>query len=238
MNEDLLKAIVLGRIDGVNEAIAAGANVNATDIDGRTPLMIAVTRQRYEVCTLLLKLGSNPTIKCNAGDDALDLAAHTNQFKLVDIFLKWIYSQKENIPSHEHLETSFFDGSKLDKFKFIDSLILKIDATYLDILGSITSQEAEIWQLRFPRTGHRQTLQKIGDRYSLSRQRIEQIIKKTLRKLSHPSRRDPIFSLIHTLEEFAEEQGIERKDLLGRVSTVNQALLFFCTLSERDSNSE
>lgn len=57
------------------------------------------------------------------------------------------------------------------------------------ILGTLNEREASVIMARFGLLdGRHQTLEEIGDRYDLSKERIRQIEAKTLSKLRHPSR--------------------------------------------------
>lgn len=58
-----------------------------------------------------------------------------------------------------------------------------------DVLLTLTEKEAEIIQFRFGLNGRSPlSLKEIGDRYSLTKERIRQIEKKALRRLQHPNR--------------------------------------------------
>jgi RNA polymerase primary sigma factor len=58
------------------------------------------------------------------------------------------------------------------------------------ILGTLSERERGIIELRFGLTdGYRHTLEQLGKKYQLTRERIRQIEVKALRKLRHPVRR-------------------------------------------------
>jgi len=58
-----------------------------------------------------------------------------------------------------------------------------------EVLSTLTEKEAEIIQFRFGLNGRSPlSLKEIGDRYSLTKERIRQIEKKALRRLQHPTR--------------------------------------------------
>lgn len=58
-----------------------------------------------------------------------------------------------------------------------------------EVLETLTEKEAEIIQFRFGLNGRSPlSLKEIGDRYSLTKERIRQIEKKALRRLQHPKR--------------------------------------------------
>lgn len=58
-----------------------------------------------------------------------------------------------------------------------------------DILDTLTPRERRVLQLRFGLVdGHQRTLEEVGKRFGVTRERIRQIEAKALRKLRHPSR--------------------------------------------------
>jgi RNA polymerase primary sigma factor len=68
------------------------------------------------------------------------------------------------------------------------------------VLAGLTEQERTTLELRFGlRDGKERTLEEIGKRYKVTRERIRQVEAKALRKLRHPTR-------VHHLEGFLELQ--------------------------------
>ena len=58
-----------------------------------------------------------------------------------------------------------------------------------DVLGTLTSRERRVLQLRFGLIdGHQRTLEEVGIRVGVTRERIRQVEANALRKLRHPSR--------------------------------------------------
>ena len=61
------------------------------------------------------------------------------------------------------------------------------------VLGTLTAREARILRLRFGlQDGHSYTLEEVGDKFGLTRERIRQIEHKALRRLRHPRRSRPL----------------------------------------------
>jgi len=101
---------------------------------------------------------------------------------------------------HVSLETPVYnekDSSSLGDFvedtnyKTPDELVVE-DSLKNDIntiLATLSDKEAEIIQYRFGLNGRSPlSLKEIGDRYSLTKERIRQIEKKALKRLQHPTR--------------------------------------------------
>jgi RNA polymerase primary sigma factor len=58
-----------------------------------------------------------------------------------------------------------------------------------DILDTLTPRERRVLQLRFGLTdGHQRTLEEVGKRFGVTRERVRQIEAQALRKMRHPSR--------------------------------------------------
>ena len=67
------------------------------------------------------------------------------------------------------------------------------------VLASLSKQEQEILSLRFGlRDGVELTLEDVGARFNVTRERIRQIVEKALRKLRHPTRLRQLQELSHT----------------------------------------
>lgn len=75
MLSPLLKLAVLsGAQPAVRIHIQRGVDINATDGDGRSPLMLAALKGHIEICRLLLEAGADPTLVDREGKDAFALA--------------------------------------------------------------------------------------------------------------------------------------------------------------------
>lgn len=72
----LMAAAPYGSVDLIGELLKAGAKVNAKDVRGMTPLMLAVASETQDVnvVKLLLEAGADANVKSAAGETALDWA--------------------------------------------------------------------------------------------------------------------------------------------------------------------
>lgn len=62
----------------VKDLLRAGANVNAENPDGTTPLMHAALQKKVKICKLLLEYGADVEAQDNAGATAFTHAANTD----------------------------------------------------------------------------------------------------------------------------------------------------------------
>lgn len=76
------------------------------------------------------------------------------------------------------------DSPKADKTLLIESLIREIDRT----LATLTERESDIIKLFFGIGKQEMTLEEIGERFGLTRERVRQIKEKAIRRLRHTSR--------------------------------------------------
>ena len=82
-----------------------------------------------------------------------------------------------------------------------------------EVLDSLTPREAKVLRMRFGvdmDTDH--TLDEVGKRFGVTRERIRQIEAKALRKLRHPSRSDRLGS-------FVDEVPVEQQSVQGKFAT-------------------
>jgi len=94
------------------------------------------------------------------------------------------FQENKNLPNPEN--ESFYELSKQ-----------KIDK----ILKTLSAREEAVIRLRYGLDdGHPRTLEEVGRRFSVTRERIRQIEMKALKKLKHPSRRKQFIGLLELCE--------------------------------------
>lgn len=68
-------AVLSGAEAAIRLHIRRGDDVNATDADGRSPLLLAVIKGNAQTCSILLSAGADPHLADHAGNCAVTLAA-------------------------------------------------------------------------------------------------------------------------------------------------------------------
>jgi ankyrin repeat protein len=87
-NEELLEASRIGDIEKVKKLLKKGADVNAKDNYGFTPLHDAAFFGRIEVVKLLIEKGANVNAKDNLGSTPLHLAAIIRRIEVVKLLIE------------------------------------------------------------------------------------------------------------------------------------------------------
>jgi len=86
LNKKLCMAAATGDIDGVKGALNEGANVNAKNDVGMTPLILASLSNK-EIVELLIEKGANVNAKGNEGFTALMMAVINGNSEIVELLV-------------------------------------------------------------------------------------------------------------------------------------------------------
>ena len=78
-------AVLAGALESVRMHLRAGTDLEATDNQGRSPLILAVSRGHLDVCKLLLEAGADPTREDNEGNDALAVARSRGEIAVAEL---------------------------------------------------------------------------------------------------------------------------------------------------------
>lgn len=157
----LLKmAVSAGVITAVNLHIRRGDNLNATDDRGYTPLMIAASRNKTEVCNILIDAGADILLTNSAGQNALDIAQKANNIDVISL-LKLAHKTLDStniklaadsavieldFDDHEHNLTPVFEPEATTPAPRNDiSLIIKAKDLNKKISGHVVVDTAEEW---------------------------------------------------------------------------------------------
>lgn len=96
-NAELLQAALDSNIQGINRAVAMGADVDFTDAQGRFALSVAAAQHDMEVLDRLLQLNANPNTRGADGHTALYAAAALGHEDIVRRLLTWHMTDTEDM---------------------------------------------------------------------------------------------------------------------------------------------
>ena len=85
----LLDACKNGNIDLVKKMLSYGADVNAKNNNGNTPLHLASRKGHTEIVKLLLEHGADANVKNNDGETAFDWASYEGHTEIVKLSLEY-----------------------------------------------------------------------------------------------------------------------------------------------------
>lgn len=95
-------------------------------------------------------------------------------------------------PEEEKILREIFgepDRAQLTQSKPEPTVSPNLKNALTDVLGTLNERQKKVMELRFGLTdGHPKTLEEIGRRLNITRERIRQIEAKALRKIQHPAR--------------------------------------------------
>ena len=88
LNKELLEAVRAGDVQRVRELLEAGANPNARDKDGLTPLHWAASEGHADIVKILLEHGADPNTKIKYGWTPLHYASREGHADVVKLLLE------------------------------------------------------------------------------------------------------------------------------------------------------
>ena len=77
-------------LSALKALLAAGADPNARDAEGATPLHMAAYTSRTENAVILLQAGADPLLKTHIGRDVLSMARKVRADELAGVVSLWI----------------------------------------------------------------------------------------------------------------------------------------------------
>jgi len=96
LNNILRMAVLNNVYEVVHFYASRGDNINATDKNGRTALMLAAAQEHGAICQLLLEFGADPWARDPQGKHALDIAKDTACAEIITLLEKHTSLGREN----------------------------------------------------------------------------------------------------------------------------------------------
>jgi hypothetical protein len=78
LDRELFNEVRIGNYDRIEELLEKGANVNARDDNGGTPLHVATAWGRVDIVKLLIKKDVDVDVKNNSGSTPLHMVVYWN----------------------------------------------------------------------------------------------------------------------------------------------------------------
>lgn len=135
-NRAILDAALIGDVDAIRKAIAAGDDLDLRDENGSTALMTAASFGRTEAAIALIKGGADPDLKNNRGDTPLLAASFFCREEIVKALLENGADRKiANNDGSRPIDTVAAPWSEEleELYKFMESILNPIAPIEMDI---------------------------------------------------------------------------------------------------------
>jgi len=117
LTEKLFNAVEYGQPEFIRSLIRSGADVNAHDKQGNTPLHKAAREGNASIAQELLIGGAHSSIKDSKGNTALDIASNEYQ-KLIDTDENRVFKRLlKRLPAKKETIETYLKEQKLEQFR-------------------------------------------------------------------------------------------------------------------------
>lgn len=114
LNRLFRMAVLAGVESAVRMHVRRGDDLDARDSDGMTPLMLAASKNKPSICSLLLSSGADASLTDPSGRNALDIARAANAFEVVSLLI--VLASDPAKPAEEPDAPNEFHGGEGDPF--------------------------------------------------------------------------------------------------------------------------
>jgi RNA polymerase primary sigma factor len=157
MNPLMKLAVVSGAADAVRVQIQRGLNVDMTDTDGRSLLMLAASRGHIEVCRLLLDAGADVDLVDASSKSASQHAELSKNRDVVALFEDYVAKSRVNIDSDGAETASGVEATPvpsdvlaIDLWEDADEIFLPLaEVSSLSALSEIQEAMSAHWPVDF-----------------------------------------------------------------------------------------
>ena len=129
-------AVLAGAVESVRMHLRAGTDLNATDTQGRSPLILAASRGHLDVCKLLLEAGADPATKDNEGNDAHAVARSRGETAVAELLHSAGESAAEHRDDNNHINRNPADEGPLNG-RFLDRMAATFKTTEETAAGAV-----------------------------------------------------------------------------------------------------
>jgi beta-lactamase regulating signal transducer with metallopeptidase domain len=144
LDRALLEAAEEGDVQGINDLLAAGADVNApVDGDG-SALIVAARRGRLEIVRLLLDRGADPNIGVEGDGSAIIMAASQGHIAVVELLLQRGAHIDQVVDGDENALIQASAAGRLDMVKLLVSRGADVNVRLLVRRATVTQTETEV----------------------------------------------------------------------------------------------
>lgn len=169
----------------IRQSITRSISLHSRTIPLPVHIVEKVNRMRKISRQLTQTLGREPTDE----DIAEEMGTTIEKIRELQKYAQEPISLEERVGKEEDSVIGDFiaDENAEDPEKIVSQTILH--EKIFEVLDSLTPREASVIKLRFGlEDGRALTLEEVGERFNITRERIRQIEAKALRKLRHPQR--------------------------------------------------
>jgi RNA polymerase primary sigma factor len=141
----LLKIAALAGVESaVKLHVTRGDDLDARDDSGMTPLMLAASRNRAAICSMLLEAGADPLLRTPSGQDALAFARTIGAADAVLVLEHCLSGRSAEVEAESPLDmgTAVPDTADVAALPFFDISAQLGDRNSFDLSGWETEEES------------------------------------------------------------------------------------------------
>ena len=144
LNRLLKMAVLAGVETAVRLHVRRGDDLDARDDSGMTPLMLAASKNKAAVCSLLLEAGADLFLRDLSGRDALDIARTNGSFQAASVLETAVAVRAAEIETDfsEATEVAVSETACTQSFPFNDISVQPEEADSFDLSGWEAEEES------------------------------------------------------------------------------------------------
>ena len=145
LDRALLEAAEEGDVQGINDLLAAGADVNApVDGDG-SALIVAARRGRVDIVRLLLDRGADPNLGVEGDGSAIIMAAREGHIPVVELLLQRGAYVNQPVDGDQNALIQASGAGRLEMVKLLVASGADVNARFLVARSRVVQTETEVY---------------------------------------------------------------------------------------------